>query len=202
MILSRRSLRLGLIGFVALGLAACGGSPPPAETPADIPEPEPVVQKEEPKEEEPPPPPPRKTAKEMITAGTTFRYVLAESDPAQAKKAECEKKAKGDEEKSAACLKSAEELAAKDGIRFDKGDDESWWWVAFSEASGKEVLLNKVKFEIAEEAEASIKLTPQGKDLGKKPMKKLPEAITLEAPDEKTLVMNDPAKGKPVYRAE
>ncbi len=182
-------------------LGACGGSAPPPQEP-EVSEPEPVAEKEAPAKEKEAPPPKRKTAKELITAGSTFMFVLADSGPMEGHTKDCDKKAKGDDDKLAACLKKIEDVAAKEGIRFEQGEDESWWWVSFGEANGKPVVYNKVQFDIASDAETSITLTPKGKDMGKKPMKKLPAEITLESPDEKTLVMNDPAKGKLVYRAE
>ncbi len=192
---------LAPFGLMAVMLGACGGSTPPPAAPDDVEEPEPVAKKEPPVEKEAPPPK-RKTAKEMVTAGSTFMFVLADSDAMQAKTAECEKKSKGNEDKLAECIKAAEDIAAKEGIRFEQAEDESWWWVSFGDAKGKEVIYNKVQFEIASDAEASITLTPKGKDMGKKPMKKLPPEVVLEAPDEKTIVMSDPAKGKLVYRMQ
>ncbi len=186
---------------LAAALMACGGSTPPPET-QDIPDPEPVAEPvvEEPKEEEPPPPPPRKTAKEMITSGGAFQLVLADSDLMTAKTTECEKKSKGDEAKQTDCMAKATELAATDGIRFEQDDAEAWWWVSFSGASGKEVVHNRIQFVIASDAETTITLTPQGKDKGKKPWKKLPTEMVIEAPDENTLVLQDPTRGKLVYR--
>ncbi|MBL8721037.1 MAG: hypothetical protein JNL79_33945, partial [Myxococcales bacterium] len=43
-------------------------------------------------------------------------------------------------------------------------------------------------------------LTPEGKDEGKKAMKTLPKEVVLEVPDESTVIMTDPKKGKLTYK--
>lgn len=181
-------------------VAACGGTPPKVDAPEPTETPEPAEEKAEPAEpvDETPK---RKSAKEMVAGTESFFFVLADSDPNQAKTAECEKKSKGNEEKLAECTKKLQEAAALEGIRFAPGDEEGTrWWISFGDEKGKEVIFNKVQVKVASEAVDKLTLVPVGKDVGKKPMKKLPAEMVLESPDDKTFVMTDPVKGKLVFR--
>jgi hypothetical protein len=166
-----------------------------------------VVKKEEPppepKKEEPPPPPPppKKTAKEIVTGGSTFMFSL--DDSADAKKMhgdECAKKSKK-QDKIDACMKDVAATAAKEGIRFEKDDKGAWWYVSFgADAKGKEVVHNKIAFKITKEEDGKLTTAPEGKDAGKSPMKTLPKEVVVEVPDESTIAMSDPKKGRLVFK--
>ncbi len=198
-------------------LVACGGGEPEAKTPppestvtaTKTEEPKtapPTVASAEPAKEEPKPEPKKeepkkKTAKEVITGGATFMFSLADS--ADAKKLvddDCGKKAKKDDKKLESCKKDAETAASVEGIRFEKDDKGEWWWVSFGKEKDKEVVFNKVHFKIASDDATKVTLTPEGKDAGKKAMKTLPKEMVLEVPDESTVTMTDPKKGKLVYK--
>lgn len=203
----------GLVFFAltvaTLGLVACGGDPevppppppaadPPPAAPAADPAPAPP-----PAAPEPPPPPPKKAAKEVVLVeGATYMFSL--SDSADAKKAtedECGKKNK-DEKKKEDCVQKAMGAAAGEGIRFEKNKDGKWTWVAFGKDKGdKEVVYNKVAFNVASgDAPDKLTVTPEGKDEGKKALKPLPKEMTFEVPDESTVVMNDAKRGKLVFK--
>ena len=200
-------LSMSIVGL----LAGCGGETPPPETPPPPPSasapPPPVVKKEEPppepKKEEPPPPPPppKKTAKEIVTGGSTFMFSL--DDSADAKKMhgdDCAKKSKK-QDKVDACMKDVAATAAKEGIRFEKDDKGAWWYVSFgADAKGKEVVHNKIAFKITKEEDGKLTTAPEGKDAGKSPMKTLPKEVVVEVPDENTIAMTDPKKGRLVFK--
>ncbi len=201
MIFRHKSLMgAGLIAFVA----ACGGGGEPPQTASDMPPPEepaPVEPAPEPPAEpEEPPPPPPPTATEVVTGGSTFMFSFADSDVKAATEEACEKKAKKDEKKKEACVQKVADAGAKEGIRFEKDEEGGWWWVSFGEVKGKEKIFNKVKFSIAGEEGRTLKLKPEGKDKGKRPMKKMPEELVIEVPDDTTVIMTDPKKGKLVYK--
>jgi hypothetical protein len=200
-----------LLIVVAASLIACGGTkeePKTAEstvtaTKTDSPATPPTTTTEAPvtKKDEPPPPK-KKTAKEVVTAeGATFMFSFADS--ADAKKLadeNCGKTAKKDDKKLDACKKEAETAAAGEGIRFEKDAKGDWWWISFGKEKDKEVVYNKVKFKIASEADDKLTLTPEGKDEGKKPMKTLPKEVVVDVPDENTVAMSDPKKGKLIFK--
>lgn len=206
-------MRTSLLALVALPLAltvaaACGGSKKPATdatndaaTATAAATAAPTV---EPKKEEPPPPP-KKTAKEVVTGGTTFMFSLADSlDAKKLATEDCEKKTKKDEAKMAECMKGVEDAAANEGCRFEKDEkaEGAWWWVSFGKDKDKEVIYNKVKFTITAETPTKLTIKPEGRDMGKKPIAKLPAEMTLEIPDETTVGMMDPKKGLLVYKAK
>ncbi len=173
--------------------------PAPAETPttagAEAPAPA-----EEPKKEEEPPPPPKKKPTEVVS-GATFAFSLDGSpDAKKLHTDECEKKAKKDEKKLEACMKDVEASASAEGVRFEKDDKGDLWWVSFGQEKGKEVVFSKIKVKVASEADDKLVLTPEGKDEGKKPLKPLPAELIVEVPDEATVVMSDPKKGKLVFK--
>lgn len=153
------------------------------------------------KKEEAPPPAPKKSAKDIVTAGGTFMFSLADSpDAKKAADDDCAKKAKKDDKKLEACKKDAETAAAGEGVRFEKDDKGDWWWISFGTEKGKEVVYNKVKFNVASGIDDKVTLAPTGKDLGKKPMKTMPKEMVIETPDENTVVMTDPKKGKLTFK--
>lgn len=200
----------GLLVAPVLAIAACGGGTPEPQTgetltPAAAPEPmtEPPVATTppEPAVEATPPAPARKPAKEIVTnRGAVFMLSFADSDLKQAKTEECAKKAKNDEKKTEECLTKAETEAASEGVRFEQDDKGNWWWVAFVKKGDKETINNKVQFKIKSEAEDKLTLATEGKDQGKKPLKNLPAEIMIEVPDERTVVITDPVRGRLVYK--
>ena len=201
-------LSLSIVGL----LAGCGGETPPPETPPPPPSasahamPMPEVKKEEPpppepKKEEPPPPPPKKSAKDIVTGGGTFMFSLDDSsDAKKMNQDDCGKKSKK-QDKIDACMKDVAATAMHEGMRFEKDDKGAWWWVSFGQdAKGKEVVYNKVAFKITKEEDGKLTTAPEGKDVGKRPMKTLPKEVVVEVPDENTIAMTDPKKGRLVFK--
>ena len=147
-----------------------------------------------------PPPPAKKTAKEIITGGGTFMVSFADSDMKAKTSAACEKKFAKDAAKLEKCNKDAEAPWAKKGCRYEKDDKGNWWMVAFDTPKDKEVVLNKIQFKITADAPDKVTCAPEGKDMGTKPMAKLPKELVVDVPDENTIVMMDPKEGKVVYK--
>jgi hypothetical protein len=203
----------GLVFFAltlaTLGLIGCGGDPEPQPPPPPPADPSPPPAAEPPAAPPPaaeppaPPPPPKKAAKEVVLVeGATYMFSLGDS--ADAKKMaedECGKKNK-DEKKKEDCVQKAMGAAAGEGIRFEKNKDGKWTWVAFGKDKGdKEVVYNKVAFNVAGGDDPNkLTVTPEGKDEGKKALKPLPKEMVFEVPDESTVVMNDAKRGKLVFK--
>lgn len=205
---------LSLSALTAAFFVACGGETPapkgpsPAVSSAPAAASTPEAKKEEPpppppKKEEPPPPPPKKKASELIVPGSTWMFSLADSpDAKKAAEEGCAKKAGKDDKKKEACMKDAEAAAAGEGWRIEKDDKGKMWWVSFGMEKGKEVVYNKIMSTISKDTEVPGKLAfkPEGKDMGKKPFAKLPESVEADMPDESTVSMQDPKKGKLVFK--
>jgi len=145
----------------------------------------------------------KKSGKEIVLGGGTMTYVFSLADSPDAKKAAdegCAKKAGKDDKKLEACKKEVETTAADEGIRFEKDDKGDWYWVSFGKEKDKEVVYNKVKIKAGEDAPGKLVIMPEGKDSGKKPMKTMPKEMVVEVPDDTTVVIADPKKGKVVYK--
>lgn len=200
-----------MAGLLA-GFTACGGETPSPETPA-APTASPSAEaaasasaaaaSAEPVKAPEPPPPAKKTAKEIVEAGGTFAFSLADS--AEAKKAadeQCEKKAKKDAKKLEACEKEVADSAAGEGIRFEKDKDGKLVWTSYGAEKGKEVVLIKVALKIDKADGAKLTLVPDGKAEGKMAKKgPAPKEMLFEV-DESTIKMTDPMgkKGVLVYK--
>jgi hypothetical protein len=196
---------------LSISFAGCGGSTPPPEPPPPAPEPTPppAPTAEAPVEPPPPetpkeePPPPRKAAKDVLLGeGWDFVLDFAQSDVKAKAEEDCKKKAKEDEKKLADCMSKAEADAANDRIKFAKDDKDNWWFVSLGKQKGKEVIYTKVQVKLASEEPGKLTFTPEGKDTGKKPIKKLPTELAFEMPDEYQVVFNHPDHGKLVYRVK
>ncbi len=150
-----------------------------------------------------PPPPPKKVAKEILFPDTGSTWMFSLADSADAKKLaydDCAKKGGKDAKKVEACTKDVETSATNEGIAFTKDDKGAWWWSSFGkDAKGKDVVYNKAAFDVAATTDNQATLTPKGKDLGTKPMAKMPEKVVVDVADENTVSMTDPKRGKLVY---
>jgi len=199
---------------VAVGsFVACGGSEKPADAPkpvasasasaSDSAAATPTVSATPSATVATPPPPPKKVAKDILFPDTGSTWMFSLADSADAKKLaydDCAKKGGKDAKKVDACTKDVETSAGNEGISFTKDDKGAWWWSSFGkDAKGKDVVYNKAQFDVAATTDGQATLTPKGKDLGTKPMAKLPEKVVVDVADENTVSMTDPKKGKLVY---
>lgn len=154
---------------------------------------------ETPRRDEPPPPPPKKSAKEILMGGGDFMFSLDDSTDAKKRhEDDCKKKNKKDD-KVPECMKSVAEATARDGVRFVKDDKGAWWYVVFGDKKGKEEVRRKMQFKIVADTPTSVDVVADGKDAAKG---KETRPMTVEVPDEKTIVVADLAgkSGKLVYK--
>ena len=146
-----------------------------------------------------PPPPPKKTAKDIIEGGGTFMFSLADSADAKKMATEdCEKKSKKDAKKQEACMKDVETAGAGEGVRFEK-NDKGISFVSFGKEKDKEVIYVKSGVKIAKSDATTATLTPEGKAEGKMAAK-APKEMAIEIPDESTVIITDPKKGKLTFK--
>jgi hypothetical protein len=204
--MNRSLVRAPVFAF-ALVLFACGGSPPPEPGPPPAPTPEPIAEAPpEPEPVEPPKeeaPPPRKPARDyLLEPGWDFVLSYSESDIKAKTEQECEAKSKGDEDKASDCASKAEADMANDRLKFAKDDKGNWWLVLLGKQKGKEIIYTRVQVEVANEEVEKLVLTPKGKDMGKKPIKKLPSELAVEMPDEYSVILQHPDRGKLVYKVK
>jgi hypothetical protein len=215
--MSTLSLVKGSLGIVlASVLMSCGGAEtPPAKEPES--EPTEAAQAKESKAEEPKEEASeeskeapkseasksgRKAPKDVIgDPDLAFMYSFKDSDLSSKKEEECSKKAKDDVEKKAACLSKAAEAESHD-IRFVKDDQGEDWYIVFRRQGDKAIELSRIKYSIGKEGSNQITLNLTGRDMGKKPMAKVPSELVIEIVDDYSIALNDPVKGKVVYRGK
>lgn len=210
------SLYRSLLGMSFLGISllavACGGkATPEPKTPEAATEPAETAKKEEaakpeakeaPAEEEKIPDSDKKTPLQVLTSdNVSFVFSFPDSDIKAVRAEECAKKAKDDDAKKAACMTKASETEVEStGIRFEKSG-EDWVYYGFSMPKGKVIDLHRFQVKFDGETKDSIKVVPQGKDTGKKPGA-VPKEFTITVPDMYSIVIEDPKKGKMVYRSK
>lgn len=190
---------------VALWLSACGGSSQEPETPKeeDTASAETDGQSEAkdeppPAAEEPEPEEPKETPKTiLLREGTLFLVDYTKSDIGKKIEEKCEAKHKEDVAKKANCVSNDLGKLPREGIAFDEDDEGNWWYMRFGiEKNNVQVVYNKVQVEVAEPEGAKLTLTPTGKDVAKRRKGTVPKTLEFEVPDEYTIVLHDPTRGR------
>lgn len=206
----RKALFVVAVSTFVAGMVACGSTPPPDAPPAPpsvassapVAEttPPPPAETTPPPAETTPPPPPKKTAKQILESGGTFMFNLDKSDDVKkAKTDECAKKAKKDEKKQADCMTAAATEAQTEGVKFEKNDKGEWVFTSFGKAKDKDVTFLKGTFKVAKDDDTSVTVNPDGKLEGTQAKGPAPKEMVFQVPDESTVVITDPKKGKLVY---
>jgi len=202
---------------VLLMLGGCGGSTPAADSPADeskstaeadeqegasdatasdssSDEP---AEKAEPAEESAP----KKEAKDLLTQeGTSYLYNFAKSEAGEKAKEKCEKASGDDAEKNAKCMSKASKGVKPQGFKFerDKESEDGWLFVRFEINGNRPVETNRIKAEFVDDTGTKVTIKTQGPDKGRGG-KGVPASFEIEVPDDYTLIINEPARGKSVY---
>jgi hypothetical protein len=198
---------------VASGLSACaltvacGGAGAEAETPADEKGDEQATSDDSASEEmdeapvEEAAPEPEEVKVEgprdiLVREGTLFMLDFDKSDLGIKVNEDCEKKSKDDPAKKANCVSKAMDKIPREGVSFDEDDEGNWWYIRFGVEKGVQVIYNKVQVEVGEPSGRNITLTPTGKDQAKRKKGTVPKELVFEVPDEYTVVLQDPTRGR------
>lgn len=140
---------------------------------------------------------------ELIT-GPNLVYVFNFKDSAIgiAAKAECEEKSGGDRGAAAACMEKARSKVPVEFVRFIKEPDGEHWWITYNRYKGNLLKWHKVQFKPGQESEDRLTLNLFGKDKGIAPMARVPRELSIELPNDYTIVVNDPENGPMQYDAK
>jgi hypothetical protein len=226
---NHRRNALSLVVTFSLSLAACGGSSPPAATPSE-PAAATSASASAASEHAPAPPagasdtpsepgkgnggstaaPPagtsatnKRSPRDVLELkDTVFFLAFDDSDPKKGAEAACSKSAGKNRAKLSACLAKARQAIDAEGHRFEQDKAGDMWWLVVRLKGNAIVTTHKVRFTYGAQTESSIVIVPEGKDLGSKPWKKLPDEMKFEVPTEYRLIVRDPAYGKLVYEAK
>jgi hypothetical protein len=194
-------------GFASVALVpGCGGSAAEPETPADEPagnDGEGKAAAEAPKEEAeaeaaPEPEEKKESPKDiLLREGTLFLIDFNKSDPGKKIEEKCESKYKDDVAKKAHCVSKDMGKLTREGFTFDQDDDGNWWYIRFGiEKNNVQVVYNKVQVEVGEPEGDKVTLKPTGKDEARRRKGTVPKSLEFEVPDEYTIVLNDPKRGR------
>ncbi|HEU5075148.1 MAG TPA: hypothetical protein VFU02_13250 [Polyangiaceae bacterium] len=144
---------------------------------------------------------PKAEAQRLLTEeGTAFLYDFSKSDAGEKAKERCEKSSGGNAEKNASCMSKATKAVKPQGFKFerDKETEDGWLFVRFEIRGTRPVEINRVKAEFADDTGKKITIKTQGPDKarGGKPV---PATFEIELPDQYTLIIDEPGRGKSVY---
>lgn len=140
---------------------------------------------------------------ELIT-GPNLVYVFNFKDSAIgiAAKEDCEAKSGGDRGAAAACMEKARSKVPVEFVRFVKEPDGEHWWITYNRYKGNLLKWHKVQFKPGAETEDRLTLNLFGKDKGIAPMARVPRELSIELPNDYTIVLNDPDNGPMQYDAK
>ena len=209
---------LSALGTVfAFSLIACGASStPPAESPAKDPtakaEQKPAASKvadnkaEEPAAKDPRADGLRKASRppgELIT-GPNLVYMFNFKESAVGKEAHerCTEQAGDSRSELAACMEKARSKVQVESVRFVKESSGENWFITYNRYKGNLLKWHKVQFMPGEETDDRITLNLIGKDKGIAPMARVPRSISIELPNDYTIVVDDPDHGAMTYDAK
>lgn len=203
---------------VSLMLGGCGGGTPAADSPADESKSEAEAdtkegeseaaasdsssdepaEKAEPAEESSP----KKEAKDLLTQeGTSYLYNFSKSEAGEKAKEKCEKASKDNAEKNAKCMSKASAAVKPQGFKFerDKESEDGWLFVRFEINGNRPVETNRIKAEFVDDTGSKVTIKTQGPDKARGGKGAVPASFEIEVPDDYTLIINEPARGKSVY---
>ena len=106
-----------------------------------------------------------------------------------------------DAAKKANCMAKATKAVKPQGFRFerDKEDSSVWWFVRFEIKGTRPIERNRLKAEFSDDTGDKITIETKGPDQARPARGKGPKSFEIELPDEYTLIIQEPGKGKMVY---
>jgi len=200
-------------------LVACGGSPPPAESPKPAEEASTDKAEEKPDSESSDTPDaekadakkadtkssdgpkPSRSAQDILTApDVVFMLSFNDSDVKQAAENKCSASSGNDPKKMNGCMAKARKAIDIDGYQF-KEVDGKWFWLTLRTQGKTLHTLHKFEVEFGPETPGSVTIKPKGKDLGSAPGR-TPAPVTVQVPNDYQISLNDAKLGKLVYEAK
>ncbi len=141
-------------------------------------------------------------AQRLLTQeGTSFLYDFSKSDAGKQAEERCEQSSGGDAAKKANCMNKATKAVKPQGFKFerDKENPDEWWFVRFEIKGNKPIEHNRVKAEFVDDTGKKITIKTKGPDKARGARGAVPASFDIELPDQYTLIIDEPGKGKMVY---
>jgi hypothetical protein len=143
------------------------------------------------------------TALLELRAGGDFMFVLDESAPASTWRTRCRAEHPLDAAAADRCYGDVREEASHEGLRFAVDANKHLVFTSFGLEDGREATYMEVPLAVASEGDRVVAATPAGAAHGlqieKKPLAS-DAVIRFELVDDTTIAMNDPQKGRLVFR--
>jgi hypothetical protein len=209
--------------FIALGLAACGGSQQPAKdastqkeeanstdaTKADdskdkaVAEKKDAEKKDDASESSTGMPKVVRTPKDKLSApDIVYKFSFKESDVGIKAEKECMDSTKGDGAKMAKCMAAAQKRVVVDDYHFKKDDSDNWFLLGLRTVGSKVTWTHRMPIEFGKETDTKIVIKVTGPDKGQAPFKRPPSEITFEVPNDYQIIQPESEYGKLVFEAK
>lgn len=212
-----KTVLTALSAVFTFSLVACGASsPPPAESPESQKptakaEEKPAEKVADAKAEEPAAKDPRadglrkasRPPGELITGpNLVYMFNFKESEVGKAAHERCTEQAGDSRSELAACMEKARSKVQVESVRFVKESSGEHFFITYNRYKGNLLKWHKVQFMPGEETADRITLNLIGKDKGIAPMARVPRSISIELPNDYTIVVDDPDHGPMMYDAK
>ena len=211
-------VRSALGALFAFSLVGCGGAQTPsAESPestakTEKPEQEPKEaakaepkSADEPEEADPRADGLRKASRppgELITGpNLIYMFNFKESEVGKTAQERCSEQGDSPRE-MAACMEKARSKVPFESVRFVKAGSGQNFFIVYNRYKGNLLKWNKVQYLNGEETADRITLNLVGKDEGIAPMAKVPRSISIDLPNDYTIVLNHPDHGAMYFDAK
>jgi hypothetical protein len=145
---------------------------------------------------------PERPPREFITAeDTSFSFNFDASDVGQKAQEKCQRQAGDDPEARLRCERRARDKFGVDVLQF-VNQGGTWWWITYRRTGNRLARMNKVPVEFGETTVNTITISPVGKDQGTGPLGKTPRKVVITIPDNFSIVLIHPVRGRLVYSAK
>jgi hypothetical protein len=100
------------------------------------------------------------------------------------------------------CVAKLRSKIPVESVRFVKDAFGQYWWVTLNRYKGNLLKWHKIQFLPGKQDADSVSLTLTGKDKGIAPMARVPAALSVELPNDYSIVIKDPEYGPMMYDAK
>jgi len=139
---------------------------------------------------------------EMLT-GNNVVYVFnfAGSKVGTEAKEQCESKNENPAQ-ARDCVAKERGKIPVESVRFVKDGAGQYWWVTLNRYKGNLLKWHKIQFLPGKQDADTVSLNLTGKDKGIAPMARVPAALSVELPNDYSIVIKDPEYGPMMYDAK
>lgn len=140
---------------------------------------------------------------ELITGGNVV-YVFNFKESAAGARAQesCQRENADDARAQRECLEKARARVPVESVRFVKDKFNQYWWVTYNRYKGNLLKWHRIQFVPGKETDSTVSLTLVGKDKGIAPLARVPHSLSVNLPNDYSIVIDDPEFGAMAYDAK